>query len=174
MPFSGRRPAIGVSLLKAHLDRMSVPARIEYENLRFAALIGRAAYDAIADVAPTQAFFGDWIFAPWVSQRRASDGEEYLEMVRTRFPSVTGAQLVDLRAARAVAEGFLEECLVTTDWSAYDIVGFTTTFNQTMASLALARRLKERFPGLCVVFGGANCEGEMGLQLHKSFPFVDF
>src|SRR5262249_2140728 len=59
-------------------------------------------------------------------------------------------------------------------WSAYDIVGFTTTFNQTMASLALARRLKERFPGLCVVFGGANCEGEMGLQLHKSFPFVDF
>ena len=59
------------------------------------------------------------------------------------------------------------------DWDAYDVVGFTTTFAQNVASLALARRVKERSPESVVVFGGANCEGEMGLALHRSFPFVD-
>ena len=49
-----------------------------------------------------------------------------------------------------------------------------TSFAQNAASLALARRLRERYPHLTIVFGGANCEGEMGLQLHRSFSWIDF
>ena len=30
------------------------------------------------------------------------------------------------------------------DWGAYRIVGFTSTFEQNVSSLALARRIKER------------------------------
>jgi ribosomal peptide maturation radical SAM protein 1 len=46
-------------------------------------------------------------------------------------------------------------------------------FQQQMASLSLARRLKQLFPDLYIVFGGANCEGVMGAALLKSFPFID-
>ena len=45
------------------------------------------------------------------------------------------------------------------------VVGFTTTFHQTCASLAVARRLKALPDPPLVVFGGANCEGEMGVQM---------
>jgi radical SAM superfamily enzyme YgiQ (UPF0313 family) len=43
-----------------------------------------------------------------------------------------------------------------------------------MASLCLARLLKERFPHLRIAFGGANCETVMGEELHRQYPFIDF
>jgi ribosomal peptide maturation radical SAM protein 1 len=54
-----------------------------------------------------------------------------------------------------------------------DIVGFSTTFQQNLGSLALARSLKRLRPDITIVFGGANCEGQMGPALHRSFPFLD-
>ena len=53
------------------------------------------------------------------------------------------------------------------------IVGFTTTFNQNVPSLALAKALKESQPDSAVILGGANCEATMGPALLKAFPFVD-
>jgi ribosomal peptide maturation radical SAM protein 1 len=47
-------------------------------------------------------------------------------------------------------------------------------FEQNIASLALARRIKQRWPETIIVFGGANCEGEMGIELHRQFRFVDY
>jgi ribosomal peptide maturation radical SAM protein 1 len=68
----------------------------------------------------------------------------------------------------------LAHCLAAIPWSAYAIVGFTSTFEQNIASLALAQRIKQRHPEIAIVFGGANWEGEMGLALHRCFPFVDY
>ncbi|MDG4824883.1 RiPP maturation radical SAM C-methyltransferase [Asanoa sp. WMMD1127] len=55
-----------------------------------------------------------------------------------------------------------------------DLVGFTTTFMQTVPSLAVAAELKRRRPGIVVVLGGANCEGPMGAALHRNHRFVDY
>src|SRR5262249_54058164 len=38
----------------------------------------------------------------------------------------------------------------------------------------VARRLKALPNPPIIVFGGANCEGEMGLQLLRSFPWIDY
>jgi ribosomal peptide maturation radical SAM protein 1 len=54
-----------------------------------------------------------------------------------------------------------------------DVVGFTSTFEQNIASLALAKRLKAAHPGIINVFGGANWEGEMGEELVSQFSFID-
>jgi ribosomal peptide maturation radical SAM protein 1 len=54
------------------------------------------------------------------------------------------------------------------------IVGFTSVFQQNVASLALAAELKRRDPTLTVVFGGANCEAEMGRELIRQFDQVDY
>ena len=54
------------------------------------------------------------------------------------------------------------------------IVGFTSTFNQNMPSMALAKILKERFEDKVVLLGGANCEGVMGPALMRAFPYIDY
>ena len=56
------------------------------------------------------------------------------------------------------------------DWSAYDVVGFTSTFQQNVASLALARAIKEEHPRVTTLFGGANFDSVMGLEYLRVFP----
>ena len=53
------------------------------------------------------------------------------------------------------------------------IVGFSTVFQQNVASLVLAKILKARDPSLTIVFGGGNCDGPMGAALHECFPWID-
>src|SRR3712207_6947805 len=59
-------------------------------------------------------------------------------------------------------------------WHEVDVVGFSSTYQQNAASFALARRLKQRYPGILTVFGGANFDGEMGLELVRAIECVDF
>ena len=72
------------------------------------------------------------------------------------------------------ASRFLVHCLDSFSWQDVEIVGFSSSFNQNLASLALAKHLKEHFPNITIVFGGANSETVMGEQLCRSFPFVDY
>ena len=47
-------------------------------------------------------------------------------------------------------------------------------YQQSCASLSLARLMKDQFPAVQIVFGGANCADEMGAALCRAFPFVDY
>jgi hypothetical protein len=64
--------------------------------------------------------------------------------------------------------------LASTNFYTPRIIGFTSVYSQQVASLALARRIKERWPDKIVAFGGANCQEEMGRALLRLFPFVDW
>src|SRR5207247_1824899 len=56
----------------------------------------------------------------------------------------------------------------------YRIVGATTTFMQTTASLALLNRIKTLDPDTITMLGGANCEGEMAEGLAALDTKVDY
>ena len=97
--------------------------------------------------------------------------EEYLERVLSR--SAATELVRSIAAVRDVVSYYIDACVARIVARAPRVVGFTTTFHQTCASLAVARRLKELREPPIVVFGGANCEGEMGLQMMESFPWID-
>ena len=69
---------------------------------------------------------------------------------------------------------FLEWALEAGDWGRYDVIGFSSTFNQNLASLKLAKLIKEKYPSVKIMFGGANFESEMGLEYFRVFPWIDF
>ncbi|MEP7308767.1 MAG: RiPP maturation radical SAM C-methyltransferase [Acidobacteriota bacterium] len=184
MPFgSAFSPSIGLSLLKAALDRDGLPCEIRYFNQQFAARIGDQTYERVS-TAGSRALLGDWIFAASLfGDRIPPPGRYFADILHSRR-----GELVDndretvgaeedaraLLAVRAEVEPFLDECMERVSWERFAMVGFTTLHFQTTASLALAKRLKQRYPHLIIVFGGQACEGEMGLTLHRLFPFVDF
>jgi ribosomal peptide maturation radical SAM protein 1 len=175
MPFAAVRPAMGPSLLVSHLQQIGVSVRIEYLSMQFAKLVGGAAYEYISDRAPTQSLAGDWVFASALFGLRPSADADYMEAFRERFVKRSSdSAIATLWRARAQAEAFIEACLAQVDWAAYDVVGFTSSFTQHVASLALARRIKAAHPDVAIVFGGANCEDAMGLALHEAFPFIDY
>ena len=181
MPFdSPFQPSIGLSLLKAALAPLSIPVQILYLTLRFAERIGTSTYAEIVRLTSSvRDLAGDWVFAAALFDSTRLDAAAYLnDIVRHGWPArdtdaAREAFIDRLLAVRAQVDSFLNESVEHIASCRPRIVGFTSVFQQQVASLALAKRLKERCPGIFVVFGGANCEGVMGAEVVRQFPFVD-
>ncbi|MCP4656141.1 MAG: RiPP maturation radical SAM protein 1 [bacterium] len=176
MPFGSLTlPAIGPELLKGSLVDRRVGIR--YFTLSFARRIGPHLYEDVAyRFFPERSLVGEWIFSAALhGDPPLSDDDGFFEEVvlKEAGKPVPAEKLDELLRARREVEAFLADCRRQIERYRPRIVGFTSTFQQHIASLALARRLKAHHPELFIVFGGANCEGTMGLETVRRFPFVD-
>lgn len=176
MPFSSlARPSIGLSLLQAELRRASIPCDVHYLNLSFARLLGPSTYNLIAEQSPTTALLGEWLFSSSLFGPDPNRDREYLRAIlRGQFrESFTSGTIREVLRARDLVPTYLSECVSNVRWDRYRIVGFSSMFQQNLASLALARELKNLYESMSLVIGGPNAEGDMGRALLEHFHFVD-
>jgi ribosomal peptide maturation radical SAM protein 1 len=172
MPFvSLSRPAIGISILKARLAEEGHECVTGYPNVALGERIGFDAYQLVDEKLSQALFLGDWLFA----QHEFGDKLDTATYIATLEQHAGSKENLDaILAIREAIGPFLEDCLERYGVASFDMIGFTSTFQQNLASLAMARLIKQRHPGKIIVFGGGNCEGVMGLELHRSFPYIDF
>lgn len=172
MPCSSIRPPLGLGLLKRHLELRGHEGSVLNANIYFARAVGPRFYHFISEVAPVEALLGEWLFAAHVSEEVNS--KAYLDLLASTYASeVSQDAQRSLVRARDEVDSFLALCTAELLDRDPDLVGFSTSFTQNMASLALARRIKELRPETTIAFGGANCEDVMGVALHRAYPFVD-
>lgn len=173
MPFCPlHQPAMGLELVRGTLP--AARARIRYFALPFARHVGPALYAEIQDWLDNCNQLGDWLMSAALHDLDPAADDGYFDEVLAGPQSpVPAERLGELLQVRGRVESFLADCQREIESQRPHIVGFTSTFQQHVASLALARRLKARNPELFVVFGGVNCEGAMGLETARRFPFVD-
>jgi ribosomal peptide maturation radical SAM protein 1 len=176
-PFAScRRPSIQIGLLSAVLSDHGIVSESFYFNLQLGALLGWDIYEALCD--DRTLLLGEWLFARAAFGNDAPEGDAYLvqfeEELTGHLKSIQRDKeyLLDLR--ERVLPAFIEECLDRVDWTCFDLVGFSSIFEQNCAALALARQLKARVPGIISVFGGANFEDEMGLEYFRGLPWIDY
>ena len=172
MPFADIQcPAIGVSLLKAQLDARRRTSRVLYFNIELAELVGQPLYFRISSGLSTNALIGEWFFADCVFGDSIPREHEYVSRVLSRCapPDL----VADILEARRFRHAFVAKCAAKIAEISPRIVGFTTTFDQTCACLAVAKAIKSQFDPPLVVFGGANCEGDMGRQPLASVERID-
>lgn len=181
MPFAHpRRPSLGLSLLATGLEKAKIRTELRYFHLDFVAMVGESTYSRLSGGEPRiEALLGEWVFARALFGD-AAPNETYPRdlpnapwAVKLFTERLDAALLAIVFAARARAEEFLEQCVEETLARRPRILGLTSTFLQHVASLALAKRIKERAPEIFVVMGGANCEGIMGGETLRCFPFLD-
>ena len=177
MPFAEvQRPSIALGLLHASLAHTNIKSEVVYANFGLAERIGLVAYQAM-QLAPTDHLLGEWCFARYLFPASDAQDEEYLDMVLevrcNGFPAELEERKDQMRWVR-------RQCLAYVDWLADiivakkpKIVGCSSVFQQHCASLALLKRIHELSPNTVLLIGGANCEGEMGLETLQSFPWVD-
>jgi ribosomal peptide maturation radical SAM protein 1 len=175
MPFSySKYPSIQLGALSALLKSTGIPVDCHHLNVRFAYQIGVPLYETICE---KRALFGEWIFS-YLLFRENPKRVEYPRMFKPVFEQLAKesghqASFFEDMAART-APRFLTWALTAIDWGQYKMVGFTSTFDQNVASLTMAKLIKDLYPEVMIVFGGANYDGEMGMEYFRAFPFIDY
>jgi ribosomal peptide maturation radical SAM protein 1 len=169
MPFAAiEYPSLALGLFKSRLDRDGIPCDVHYLNISFAEMVGHASYTTLVTQPPAyfaaEQLFAEAAFGPLVRPDQAYYDEAGL------IPSTRQ----QLQAFKTSVEPFLARCLTEIDWRPYDIVGFTSLFEQNLATLALAGRLKQLYPNKLMVFGGPNFEAIMGRTFHRLLDYIDF
>ncbi len=176
-------PSLGLSLLRSGLEARGIDTRVRYFTLDYAQAIGPELYQGLSAENPYPAdLVGEWIFSEALG--RAGDPDHYIAQVirgghpdhRKRYAGVMAQahrhheEAIRLRpGATAFVDAWVDELLAASP----RVVGLSTVFEQTAASLAVAKRIKARSPGTLVVLGGANCEGPMGHALFDQHPYLD-
>ncbi len=175
MPFSySKYPSIQLGTLSALLKSKGVQVDCHHLNVRFAHKIGVPLYEMICE---KRALFGEWIFS-YLLFRDNPKRAEYPRVFKPVFEQVAqeSGQPISFfeDMATRTAPQFLTWAMTAIDWGQYKLVGFTSTFDQNVASLTLAKMIKDLYPEVKIVFGGANYDGEMGMEYFRAFPFIDY
>ncbi|MDP3092684.1 MAG: RiPP maturation radical SAM C-methyltransferase [Nitrospira sp.] len=175
MPFSySKYPSIQLGTLSALLKSKGVPVDCHHLNVRFAHKIGVPLYEMICE---KRALFGEWLFS-YLLFRDNPKRAEYPRVFKPVFEQVAqeSGQSISFfeDMATRTAPQFLTWAMTAIDWGQYKLVGFTSTFDQNVASLTLAKMIKDLYPEVKIIFGGANYDGEMGMEYFRAFPFIDY
>ena len=174
MPFSfSKYPSIQLGTLSALLKSKGVPVDCHHLNVRFAHKIGVSLYEMICE---KRALFGEWLFS-YLLFRDNPRRSEYPQTFKPVFEQIareSGQPISFFQdMATRTAPQFLTSAMTSIDWGQYKIIGFTSTFDQNVASLTMAKLIKDLYPDVKIVFGGANFDGEMGLEYYRAFSFID-
>jgi ribosomal peptide maturation radical SAM protein 1 len=174
MPFSfSKYPSIQLGTLSALLKSQGIPVDCHHLNVRFAYKIGVPLYEMICE---KRALFGEWLFS-YLLFRDNPKRVEYPRIFKPVFEQLAQQSGHPIgyfeELATRIAPQFLTSALTAIDWGQYKLVGFTSTFDQNVASLTMAKLIKDLYPNVTIVFGGANYDGEMGMEYFRAFSFID-
>jgi ribosomal peptide maturation radical SAM protein 1 len=163
--------------------------QVLYANLLLASIIGEELYEDIC-YAPKGTFAGERIFArcafdlPPLGRRArhmfASDWvigpnkDWEIAPAYDRFEGRKPITLQKLRRWERCVDSYLDSVAKAVSKRNYKIIGCTTTFQQTSASVVLLSRIKSLRKDTITIVGGANCDAEMGRAIGALASGIDY
>jgi ribosomal peptide maturation radical SAM protein 1 len=171
-------PSIQVGLLTALARDAGHSAQGIYLNVELAAKIGPEAYERILRLpADRQHYFQEWLFSA-----AAFGYSEAAENAYCRDCDALPRILEHLGLSEGEVRGLhrdfypalIDRWARDWPWGRFDVVGFTSTFEQNVPALALARAIKRESPRCVTLFGGANFDGCMGREYVRVLDQIDY
>jgi ribosomal peptide maturation radical SAM protein 1 len=180
---------LAITVLKNYMQAKGFRTDALYLNMPFAARVGLEFYHGVSMIHD----LGEWVFSRalfgkpglgWIKDNSYDHlvrvDPSFLTRIKDAFASLRlpwdekKAREKFVHIAETVVPEFLDHCMSLVKWEKYDVIGFSTHFVQTVSSLALARKIKQKYPEKWIVLGGANVDHPMGSELLKCCPWVDF
>ena len=160
-PYQHTRVApLSTVLLSTYLRQQKQECRDAHVYFDLARALGVERYLAVA--ANLGSTTGELLFAEGLHGRLSSEA-------RLRLDDHFGDAGRRSELREVVAEACRRHVVATRP----DVVGFTTSLNQLLAALWLGRIIKQGFPEVLLVLGGASCTDPMGRQILAAYPHVD-
>ena len=175
MPFVySKFPSIQLGTLSRVLKDQGIGVKSYHLNLVFAYKIGVPLFEILCE---KRGLIGEWLFSALLFHDNPKH-REYPQVFKPVFEETAkeaGCSIGYLESiAHSLAPQFLTWAMTAYEWNRYAVIGFTSTFDQNVASLSLAKLIKDLYPDVRIVFGGANFDGEMGLEQIRAFPWIDY
>jgi ribosomal peptide maturation radical SAM protein 1 len=170
-------PSIQLALLKPVLEKAGIPAQTFALFMYLGDQIGWRMSESLAEVWPN--LVGEWIWSKAAFGEEANDEvEEYFETHAESLAGLcrnAGCTPQDLVHMREVgAPEFIDFCVNCTDWGRFGLIGFTVVYQQLLASMALARALKKKYPDVPIIMGGGSMEDDIAGEVMKGCPQIDY
>lgn len=176
-PFAGvEGPSIGLHVLQACAKEYGFSVQVVYINMVFAYLLGYETYKSMCsshDRMIGEMFFANAAYGTSPFSKPGFDIDSCFEMI-----SDNSSEKINKDTIKKVyfeLDGLLNKIVDEILQYDYKIIGCSTTFNQTAASIALLNRIKSKNPKITTIMGGANCECEMAegiLSLSNKIDYV--
>jgi ribosomal peptide maturation radical SAM protein 1 len=175
MPFGFHvYPSIQLGTLSTLLKTHGHDVKSFYLNLHFAHQIDLEVYNKLCE---ERFLIGEWLFSHMLFGKSRGN-QEYAEHFKSHLQNISRtinrseSFLHDVKT-KMVPE-FLHWAVESINWGEYGVVGFTSTFNQNIASVTLAKLIKEKYPSIKILFGGSNFDSEMGHEYFRVFEWIDY
>jgi ribosomal peptide maturation radical SAM protein 1 len=173
-------PSLGLGLLKAVLERHGIPCRVQHLNLFLLAHLKASTYAILGRSTP----LNDFLFSGALDPTLTNAQQRYLRKQVGQLVNQGSLNMMEFKGS----EGLISTLLrlrneVLPNWLAgwadeiahheATLVGFTCMFDQTIASLALARMVRERASNKMLVLGGYSVRSPTAQMIIRSNPWID-
>ena len=167
MPFYGaERPSIQLGLLKAIAEREGAVCETFHFNLDLAHAIGPEAYRWLS--LHRGRITGEWLFSVAAFGDLIDlDDQPYFDAFPEEIAEIGvvlaggPAQLSELR--HRILPAYIDRCADSVDWSGYDVVGFTSTFQQNVTFTAHVANASHTPTGSVAFYNGSILLGSISL-----------
>lgn len=178
MPFASiYRASVGLSTLTSILKNNYIDAKVLYGNLTFAKHISLELYEDMCQI-PFKTLLGEGIFSSHAYSSTSYQDKNLLNLFENGqivlLPSKKKLTIEDYMKVKNSVEDYLSKLTEMILKRKPKIVGFSSLFQQTCASVAIANILKIANPEIVTVLGGSNCMKPMGESLLKITPSIDY
>ena len=169
-----RRPSLPMGILKAICTEEDVSSTVIYGNFDMASRIGMR---TAGKLASERSLFGlsEHVFACSLFGRQALHSDQFINrMAESSEISNLLPRQFWFALRDEIVPQFISDMVQRILNAKPSIVGFSSTFNQVMSSLAIAAKLRERDPKIKILLGGACFHDPMGQEYHRvCSEFID-
>jgi ribosomal peptide maturation radical SAM protein 1 len=176
-----QEPSLGLAILASQLKSAGVHTRVRHGSLFLLEYLKFESYESLGiryglnDFLFTSVFEGPEIPSDQLDALEGFWRNTYDVSALSYRSKLDSAQFLDYvrRVRNEAVPRFLDDCLRVVEETRPTMVGFTCMFDQTVASLAMAKVIKEKYPDVLIVLGGYALEAPVGPHIARCFPFVD-
>lgn len=173
-------PSAGLGLLRAVLDRQGISCRVLHLNLFLLEHLQALTYKEIANMWALNDFLFSGVLDRSLTNRQERTlrwkARELLNRGRLdsrRLGGTEGTVEALLRLRAELVPGWLEKWADEIAGYGATLIGFSCMYDQTIASLALAKMLRDRSPGTLLALGGYAVRSPTAEMILRSSPWID-
>lgn len=169
-------PMIGPSILASECCERGHVASVFYANLILASRLGYNLYNRIS-LSSFSIMLGDLLFREFAFPGECEPSiDEILsgyDSVSVSSPQLEPLSIAEVKNCFGQIAPALEEICQKLCAIGANIIGFSSSFQQNLAAISIAKKVKLITPEVITVFGGPNASNPMGRSLLKNVDCFD-